>query len=476
MRDVTRAELPAAGTAAVSDRPGRQVRLVIWYPAASGGTAMTYGDYIEALAQTYDYRRVTVERRRDAIEAFIARAAGLGGDTAALRSALPVLRRTPVAARQNAAVARGRFPLVLFPEWRPPASNSILAEYLASHGFVVVSTALSGTYDGDVEYFAVRGIESLTADLAFALSAVDTIPYVDTRNAATIGVGIAATTALALQLRSPSVRAVVSLEGGITTEGEQRLLLRSPYFDVARIRAPILAITAPHPSVDAARLDLYRYSSRLIVHFPSMGEFWFLDYGMLESMVPRIIGVPPGNTVLGFEWAARFVERFLSRHLKHDTLAQRFLAAPVAAPSQLFTSATRPAVAVPPSIPELKRLIERVGAQGVLDFVAERTAVDSQPIPNDYFVSLNAWLGEGRDISGAQRRLLSELRVRLYRRSARAHAALAASALRMQDSTTARRHLEESVRLFAEDDDPLLDRQTRSGIERTARAAGVAVR
>jgi len=203
-----------------------------------------------------------------------------------------------------------------------------------------------------------------------------------------------------------------------------------------------------------------------------MGEFWFLDYGMLESAVPRIIGAPPGNTVLGFEWAARFVERFLSLHLKRDTIARRFLAGPPSAPSQLFSITTRPALESPPTISALKVMIERAGMQGVLDFVGARTALDPQPIPNEYFVNLSAWLGDGRDANGAERRLLTELRVRLYPRSARAHAALAGSALRMQDSTSARQHLAEALRLLAEDDDPLLDAATRRGIERSANAVG----
>ncbi|MEW5915116.1 MAG: hypothetical protein AB1762_01870 [Gemmatimonadota bacterium] len=468
LRDATRPQLATTDRPALGEQPGRQLRVLLWYPAASGGTRLTYGDYIALLAQRLDFTPITAVRREAAIADFVARSRAMGGDTTALHAALPALLQTSVAATLNARPAAGRFPLVIFPEWRSPASNSIMAEYLTSHGFAVASVSLLGSYDDDVEWFAVRGIEALASDFAFVLSALDTVRYVDSRNAAAMGVGIAATGALALQMRTPAIRAFVSLEGGITTEGEQRLLMRTPLFDIGRVNVPMLAITAPHPSVDAARLDLYRYAPRRIVHFPTMGEFWFLDYGMLERTIPRIIGPPPGNTVLGFEWGARIVERFYSAHLKRDEDALRWLEAltPPAAAPQLFSVRVRPATPAPPSLAGFKRLIDSAGVSAISAFVAARLPTDSAPIPNEYFTNLNAWLGEGRDRSGAQRHELAALRVRMYPRSSRAHFALAASALRMRDSTSAREHVQHAMRLTSEDPDPLLDFPTRESIRR----------
>jgi hypothetical protein len=476
LRDPTRPRLPTATVRDAAERPGRQMQIVMWYPASAGGTQLTYGDYIATIAQRLDFAPLTAASRASAIDDYVARSAGLGGDTAGLRRALPEVLPTRVAARRQAPPAAGRFPLVIYPEWRAPAGNSILAEYLASHGFVVASIGLRGTYDEDVEYYAVRGIEALAADFAFVLVALDTIPGVDTQNAAAMGVGIAASGALALQMRSPSIRAFVSLEGGVTTEGEQRLLMRTPLFDVARVRVPMLAITAPHPSVDPIRLELYRYSDRRLVHFPTMGEFWFLDYGMLEGRVPRIIGPPPGNTILGFEWGARFVERFLSAQLRGDPDASRWLdsAAPPASTPSLFTARRRPALPAPPSIASLKRMVDSGGVGALRAFVDARVGADSQPIPMESFTSINVWLSEGRDTDGARRHDLTGVWVRLYPRSARAHASRASSALRLRDSTVARTHLREALGLLDDDPDPLLDHPSRANIRRVANALGVA--
>jgi hypothetical protein len=477
LRDPTRSELPGARERSIGV-PGRQIQLLLWYPAQSGGTPMQYGDYVALLAQAFDFSPLTSDRRAAAVAAFRERAIGLGGDTGSLNARLPVLLRARVAARRDAfPAARRRFPVVIYPEWRAPASNSVLAEYLASHGFVVAATGLRGTDDEDVEFFAVRGIEAMRDDLAFVLAALDTIPFANTRSVATMGVGIAATAALALQMRSPAVRAFVSLEGGVTTEGEQRLLARLPAFDVARIDVPMLAITAPHPSVDARRLDLYRYSRRHLVHFPAMGEFWFLDYGMIEPMIPRVIGAAPGNTVAASEWAYRIVEHFFAATLRGDSLAaQRIdgLRPPPDAP-RLFDVTTRPAAPRPLKLAEAKSMLGSGGIAALTGFVNARLAADSQPIPNEYFPNLSAWLADGRDATGRQRFELTQLRVRLYPRSTRAHSSHAANALRVTDSTTARHHISEALRLLADDQDPHLEQSARAAVHRLARSLGVTI-
>ena len=475
LRDVSRPALAAEDGAPVATSRGRQMQVAVWYPARAGAArVMRYGAYVDLLGQELDFGGVTESTRRVALEKFFEMPSGLGGDTAALRRGLPTLLATPTAARLNATPAAGRYPLVLFQEYRAPASNSVLAEYLASHGYVVASPTLKGTYDAAPET-SVRGLETHAADLRFVISALDSAPYVDRDRVGAMGLGIAASGALALQMRTPALRAFVSLEGGITTPLEVGLIAATPYFDIAAVRAPILAITAPHPSVDAARLDIYRYSTRHLVHFPRMGEFWFLNFGMLEQRVPRIIGAPPGDVATGFEWGARWVRLFLDGYLRSDTAALATLSsgsAPAGAPEGVFTVGIRRALPAPPSVAELKQIVVRGGARAVAALVDQRRSADSQPIPSDYFAAISSWLGNsGRDRAGDTRHELAVLRAGMYPRSARARFSLGMSASTRSDSTLARAQLTEALRLLPDDTDPVLDAATRSRIERQARDA-----
>ena len=475
LRDPSRPTLPLEEGQPAPDDGGRQMQIVFWYPAVSAtGSALTYGDYVARTAQELDFSPLDASRVRAANERLVKRAADFRGDTLALRATLPRLLRMSVLGRLNARAARGKFPLVIFPEGQTPALNQILGEYLASHGYVVASTSTKGSFDTQIEYWSPRGMEAMAADLRFVIAALDTIVFVDTRRIGVMGVGINASGALALQMRTPAVRALVSLEGGITTQGEMDLIGRTPYFDIGAIRVPILAITAPHPSVDAARLDLYRYSTRHLVHFPTMGEFWFLDYGMLERYVPGIIGAAPGDTNAGYEWGARFTRRFFDGYLRGDAAALQWIerdAAALNAPAGLFTVTTKRGLPAPPTITALKALISSGGAAAVVRLVDERAARDSQPIAQDYFVELNSWLAVGRDSSGRERHELARLRVRLHPRSARAHYSLGQSANRQNDRALARTHLNEALKLLPTDTDPSLVPTLRQAIERAATEA-----
>jgi hypothetical protein len=475
LRDVSRPALAAGDGATVGNGRGRQMQIAVWYPAATRSQRrLRYGDYVDRLAQELDFRPITESARRHALETFFEMPTGFGGDTVALRRELARLLALSTEAALNAPPALGQFPLVLFPNYRAPASNSVIGEYLASHGFVVASPTLKGTYDSAPET-SVRGLETYAADLRFVLSALDALAYVDGTRVAAMGVGVAASAALALEMRLPELRALVSLDGGITTALELGIISATPYFDAASVRAPMLAITAPHPSVDPARLDVYRYATRHLVHFPRMGEFWFLNYGTLEREVPKIIGQTPGDVALGFEWGARWVRLFLDGYLKSDSTALATLVAgraPAGAPDSLFTVAVRRALPPPPTVAELKQRIVTAGVTSLSALVDQRRATDSQPIPSDYLAQLSSWLGNsGRDRSGNQRYELAVLRARLFPNSARARFSLGMSASARNDSALARTHLAEALRLLPGDSDPALDVATRERIERQARDA-----
>ncbi len=474
LRDASRPALADAdGEPAGGAAHGRQMQVAIWYPAsATSAPRLRFGAYLDALAQELDFSPLDARRRWAGAAKLVAQAGGLGGDTTALRAALPRLAALATAAVLDAAPAAGRFPVVLFPEWRMPATNGVMAEHLASHGYVVASTSLKGTFDAGVEVTA-RGLETLAADLRFVLAAVDTLPFADATRVGAVGVGIAASGALALQMRTPAVRALVSLDGGITTPLELGLLAATPYHDPAAVSVPILAIHAPHPSVDPSLLDRYRYAPRTQVRFPGMGEFWFLSFGPLEREVPGIIGRPPGDVAAGFEWAARWVRAFLDAHLLGGAGAAAALASLAESPAArgVFEVTRRDALPPPPGIAELKRVLLREGVAGVGRLADTRAALDSLAIPADYLVTLRQWLANyGHDASGARRDTLATLHARLYPRSARAQLLAGLAALQRGDSARARGHAREAGRLLPADDDPALDAPARQRLDAQTRA------
>jgi hypothetical protein len=438
---------------------GRTVRLYLWYPArVRTGARLRFGDYLDAGAGA---------------GAFAAHAAELGGDSLEIRATLPELGALATAARRGARPATGRHPLVLFPAYRSPATTAVLAEYLASHGIVVAVIEMTGTSEPDPE-ISLSGLETQVADLRVALAELAAEPFVDATRLAAMGVGFNASAALSLQLRHPGVRSLVSLDGGIPTQFEDRFLKRTPYFDPAAVRIPILAIHSPHASIDTSLWNQYRYADRSLLHFPGMTEFHFLSFGPLARFAPGIIAKATGDPVVGFGWAARYVERFLAWTLRGNAAAERFVRGAPATngvPAGLVTAARKSALPAPPTFIEAKRIIVAGGVDSLMRLVDALRMRDSTPLTHERIAEIFTWISFGRDPESRGRERLTRLRVALYPRSSRAQFTLGHVLTERGDTAAAIGAFQEALRLLPADDDPALDPSLRARVDRGSRDA-----
>jgi hypothetical protein len=447
------------GTGRVAPRP---LTLHVWYPARA------------ATARTMRFSELVGE----SLGALADHAVELGGLRATVDAGIARLGRVPTWSVPRAAPVPGRRPVVLVPSYLAPGTVSVMAEVLASHGFVVSTVPHRGT-DTRAPEFTLRNIETQASDMQVALQELARLPFVDAGRVGVMGTGINASAALALAMRSARVGALVSLEGGITTPFELRMIRTSPYFDPRRMRAPMLAITAPHPDVDAARLDVYAHSTQHRVHFPGSGEFWMLNFGPMDAVVPGIIGNPPGDVHLAFVTATRYVERFLSAYLRDDDAARRFLTTPpgsLGVPPNVVTVETRPARV--PAIPRdvFLSLLATEGVDGVVRRVREEMRRDPAAVTYADFVAGDRWLAARGDSMLPSRVRLASLRTEVLPTSARAHLNLAGLYLAQRDSASAAESSQRAADLLAADGDPQLDTEQRAQVLDLARRLRANVR
>jgi hypothetical protein len=159
----------------------------------------------------------------------------------------------PTRARLDASVARGRYPVVLYASDGDRADNTVLAEYLASHGYVVVA-ALGGP-----------------AALDAALEVVASFSSADRGAIAALGYGRGAQIALDHAARTPAVRAVVALAP-------------PPTFDVGALGdgRPALVFQASGP--DGPRLAGLRGSGTLAITVPRSTRDSFGDLAAIRAV------------------------------------------------------------------------------------------------------------------------------------------------------------------------------------------------
>ena len=246
------------------------MRVGIWYPTARQGAAMTVGDY----------RLLGGDRPADRAEALRATGAEMSrmaqfwlGRQLSPEEATAALA-VPLRAAQDAPLDPERFPLVIS-GLSGEANAAPLAEYLASHGYVVVSTTgrpEAGALQVNAPQLALemhtRQLEELTA---FALD----LPNADSTRLAVIGYNFDGMAAVIYQMRNMRAAAVVSIDGWEAKQNGFSTLTSSPWFDARRLRVPYLVFSqdaAPSPQLapDTTILQQLRYSDRALYVVPGL--------------------------------------------------------------------------------------------------------------------------------------------------------------------------------------------------------------
>lgn len=455
----------SVGAAAAARDQGRQMQISIWYPAKKlrRSAHMRFEDYVYLLSRELNFGPLNEERRRQSKKMFMEGPLARGASI----DRLEALMRMETAAIKNAPPARERFPLIIFAHGSPPM-QSIMCEYLASHGFIVAAVPSKGSFSYDFDV-GLSGLETLIKDMEFVLASLKEFPQVDGQNLALIGMSFGSAGVIGFQTRHPEVRAMISLDGGIGEGGVSFLVTRTPYYDVSRIKAPLLHLYTPNnPHLDLTRIESYKYSTRYLVTIPRMRHGDFVAYGMLEQFVPRMFGESPGDTRSGFEWVCRYSLSFLQAYLKRDRQGLNFLHRSPdqhGVPKDLLTVSVREGLPEPPTSSELKAMLEREGIKGLVRLYADRRAQDAQPFTHNSFVEMIDWLSGRKQYDVAME--LCRLFLDSYPSSVRAHYALASVGEQSGEKVLARNHLVEVLRLI--NDDPDLDYRTRKRLEQAAR-------
>jgi hypothetical protein len=305
-------------------RQGRAVHLSVWYPAKikSNHPPMGFVEYVDEVSRMINPKEVTKRTRKESIDEMTTWVSQLGGDSTLLLKHLGSLLNSTTNSYRNAAHVGGDFPILVYPE--SPHLNCILSEYLASHGFIVVSVSRHGTLTKDFEWKSVRGIETLVQDCQFAVSVVKREFDTDDKRMAVIGTGMNASAGLGWAMRSPEIDAVVSLDGGILTSYDYNLLKTSPYYDSVRVTSPMLVIYSPREDVDPRLIDQYPFADRHMLCLPQMTGVHYRNFGVWEKRIQGIPGYAAGNTRIGFEMMARYILYFLDWQLRQGYHGKEF--------------------------------------------------------------------------------------------------------------------------------------------------------
>ena len=307
------ASRPAVQEQPVKDK-GRIIQVNIWYPSAANTKQKSFADYVHLIGKELDSSEANANWKQNGIDKYFSWPQSAGADKKVFTDFLN--ENKPTLAFINAKPLAEKFPLVLLMHGFA-ADYAYMAEYIASNGFVVMHVPVKGTNEYELDY-AEKGLETQVLDYEFALSVLPPA-FANANEKAVAAYSFGGQSAVALAMRNNSIKCIVSLDGGIGSAFGAGLLQQQPYYTATKINQPILHLYNPTDEyTDLTWFSSINASNRFLVPINNMDHGYFTSFGLLDNIVPHILGVKAPDPGHAYETIMVLAKNFIEASLKND--------------------------------------------------------------------------------------------------------------------------------------------------------------
>jgi len=299
----------------------RPIQICLWYPAKKSADAsnLVLGEYIFPYPENADfYAYVTVLQQRELQRITEI----LGGNRGMLLDASNI----EMGAVRDAVPADGTFPLIVYcPDLMNGISdNMVLCEYLASHGFVVLTTHQVGTTRANLEVNQID-FETVIRDKEFALANIRDLDFINLNKIGSFGVGGGGLAALIMQMRNFDIEAVAGLAGWNINRDQLEFVEQNPHFTFNRMDKPLLQVYYEDDRLfDLSLIDSIKYSNRYMLKLASAPAGGFTCYPAIQSYmdttnVTKTISRP------NYDLTGLYILNFFQASLTGDETGRSFI-------------------------------------------------------------------------------------------------------------------------------------------------------
>ena len=308
----------------------RPIPVSIWYPAVidhKNSKQLTVLDYLLILKEEEESKNLPNELLLDWFPDL--------GDTPQNRAHLS----ETVHAVSNADFLEGKFPVVVYaPSYQASSiENFALFEYLASHGYVVISSPSRGTDTRWLEGGTTKDMETQSRDVAFLLKEIHKYEYIDIDRIALMGFSFGGLSNAITAMKNKKISALVSLDG--TERYNYPVLEKSPYFKLDRFTIPYIhfaqkeipeeVLTSDNiPAELNYKFQLYdslHYSNAYSYKFHDLGHDHFGTIGVLFAYRDKRQHKSDAKIMASYKLLSQHTLQFLNATLKNEEKARAFI-------------------------------------------------------------------------------------------------------------------------------------------------------
>lgn len=302
---------------------GRPIQIAIWYPAEKSkrSTQMLFKEYLDLYLVEESLAELTEQERKDNWTSWSKSYARYKVEPEKILDAR-------AAAIKDAQVSKGRFPLIVYGAGSQGEAfeNFILAEYLASHGFVVAASPSVGIYQHVMSSTAdIRGAEGQARDMEFILAKMHDFPSVNWNKIGLVGWSRGALSSALVQMRNYQVKAVVSLDGSLPQHEATASLSTS--YDISRMQVPYMFMVGnDEKSAALEYTKRIKYADTYYLNFPKLVH---TDFSSIYAYLPATVTDEPSAEQQikksGYETICRYALNCFKANLLDDSQSRQFL-------------------------------------------------------------------------------------------------------------------------------------------------------
>ncbi|OAI42665.1 hypothetical protein AYO41_00585 [Verrucomicrobia bacterium SCGC AG-212-E04] len=358
----------------------RPILICIWYPAQkTSAKPMEYRQYLDVPSDDPQLasfvQRLTYHIRDVVCEETIGKSpAKLTPSEAA---AFERLMATKTVAVKDAPAAEGRFPVVIYHPGvdGTPEDNSALFEYLASHGYVVLSSHYQGTDD-------VKGgggdLPCTFRDMEFLSRYARGLAFADADRLGAMGHSYGAWSIFAWAAEPDSaLRAFITLDSGLEYDSVETSGVESLQHHMKAnketIRAPSLRFASAERKANFDYLESYlKYTPHYEATVAALKHNDYLTHGAMgPALLPEKWPDAKKARRLGYDRVCEHVLYFLDATLKQQAAARASLERSVRGEGldEGFKLQFKPPAPVSPTARQLSQYVRKNGAEKAVELM-----------------------------------------------------------------------------------------------------------
>ncbi|MEM7487432.1 MAG: alpha/beta hydrolase [Bacteroidota bacterium] len=308
----------------------RPIPISVWYPAEKNGNTvepLVLLNYLEVLKEEEEWEHLPNE--------YLLQWFHYLWDTPENRAHLPEKTN----AYPNALAMGEKFPVIVYtPSYLASSiENFALCEYLASHGYFVISSPSRGTETRWLEGGTTKDMETQSKDVEFLLKEIYNFENADSDTIALMGFSFGGLSNALTVMKNGHIKALVSLDG--TERYRYDVLEKSAYFNSDRFTIPYIHFAQKEipqnvleedkiPEELNYRYQLYdslSYSDRYSYRFHDLSHAFFSSYGVIFGNRDKRQDKSDDKIMVSYKLLSQHVLQFLNAHLKGNANATAYI-------------------------------------------------------------------------------------------------------------------------------------------------------